>query len=57
MNEDRFGLSKRSFRTYEHTINRADEAALALKRGISGTYTDNLTPADLDMQPADLARI
>ena len=56
MNEDRFGLSKRSFRTY--TINRADEAALALERGISGIYTDNLTPADLwSMQPADLARI
>ena len=49
MNEDRFGLSKRSFRTvYEHTINRADEAALALERGISGIYTDNLTPADLE---------
>ena len=48
MNEDRFGLSKRSFCTYEHTINRADEAALALERGISGIYTDNLTPADLE---------
>ena len=48
MDEDRFGLSKRFFRTYEHTINRADEAALALERGISGIYTDNLTPADLE---------
>ena len=26
----------------------ADEAALALERGISGIYTDNLTPADLE---------
>ena len=48
MDEDRFGFSKRSFRTYEHTINRVDEAALALERGISGIYTDNLTPADLE---------
>ena len=40
-------MKELGFTVYEHTINRADEAALALERGISGIYTDNLTPADL----------
>ena len=46
--EDAARMKELGFTVYEHTINRADEAALALERGISGIYTDNLTPADLE---------
>ena len=46
--EDAALMKELGFTVYEHTINRADEAALALERGISGIYTDNLTPADLE---------
>ncbi len=35
------------FTIYEHTVNRADVARLALARGISGIYTDTLYPEDL----------
>lgn len=36
------------FTVYEHTVNRADEANLSLARGISGFYTDMLSPEDLE---------
>lgn len=35
------------FTVYEHTVNRADIANLSLARGVSGFYTDTLSPEDL----------
>lgn len=35
------------FTVYEYTVNRADEANRSLERGISGFYTDALSPEDL----------
>lgn len=50
MSDEHAALMKElGFTVYEHTINRADEAALTLKRGISGIYTDILTPVDLEL--------
>lgn len=36
------------FTVYEHTVNRVDEAKRSLERGISGFYTDSLSPTDLE---------
>ena len=46
--EDVALLRELGFTVYEHTVNRADYAKLSLQRGISGFYTDTLSPADLE---------
>lgn len=40
-------LREKNFTLYEHTVNRPDQAAAALDRGIHGLYTDFLQPEDL----------
>ncbi len=40
-------LRNLGFTVYEHTVNRADIANLSLARGVSGFYTDTLSPEDL----------
>ena len=41
-------MKELGFTVYEHTVNRLDAAAEYLKLGISGFYTDCLTPGDLE---------
>ena len=41
-------MKELGFTVYEHTVNRLDAAAEYLKLGISGFYTDCLTPSDLE---------
>ncbi|MGM9659472.1 MAG: hypothetical protein ACI3WQ_02620 [Faecousia sp.] len=45
--EDAALMKELGFTVYEFTVNRADEARHSLERGISGFYTDDLTPEDL----------
>lgn len=45
--EDVSKLRNLGFTIYEHTVNRADFAQMSLNRGISGFYTDTLSPSDL----------
>lgn len=45
--EDVAMLRELGFTLYEHTVNRADVAKTAIRRGISGLYTDSLFPDDL----------
>lgn len=45
--EDAALMRELGFTVYEHTVNRADEARRSLERGISGFYTDALSPSDL----------
>jgi len=45
--EDIALLKEHGYTLYEFTVNRPDHAKIALERGISGFYTDCLSPADL----------
>lgn len=45
--EDIAHLNQLGFTLYLHTVNRADMAQAAMRKGIFGFYTDNLRPEDL----------
>ena len=48
--EDAALMRDLGFTVYEYTVDRADKANFSLTRGISGFYTDTLSPDDLEYE-------